>query len=215
MVIDNPHLKNALKYLNVALSSSSDPSGAVFYPDYFRDHFSLNDLTVEGALTAIRIEGPVDSVDQRINKLRSELKISTENVSILEPEQSNLFWEKTQNLSVFNQTNDNLLRVVVPPSRTFELIQKLKKYEINYFIDWGGNLIWLSISKLSSKSLKEIGSIIKETEGYFIVIKIEKHLKAQVDIFVSDPIKYKISEKIKTSFDPRRIFNPGKMYTGI
>ncbi len=215
MVIDNPHLKNALKYLNVALSSSSDPSGAVFYPDYFRDHFSLNDLTVEGALTAIRIEGPVDSVDQRINKLKSELKISTENVSILEPEQSNLFWEKTQNLSVFNQTNDNLLRVVVPPSRTFELIQKLKKYEINYFIDWGGNLIWLSISKLSSKSLKEIGSIIKETEGYFIVIKIEKHLKAQVDIFVSDPIKYKISEKIKTSFDPRRILNPGKMYTGI
>ena len=39
IVIDNPHLKNALKYLNVALSSSSDPSGAVFYPDYFRDHF--------------------------------------------------------------------------------------------------------------------------------------------------------------------------------
>ena len=47
------------------------------------------------------------------------------------------------------------------------------------------------------------------------IIKIEKHLKAQVDIFVSDPIKYKISEKIKTSFDPRRILNPGKMYTGI
>ena len=147
--------------------------------------------------------------------MRSELKISTENVSILDPEQSNLFWEKTQNLSVFNQTNDNLIRVVVPPSRTFELIQKLKKYEINYFIDWGGNLIWLAVSKLSSKSLKEIGSIIKEAEGYFIIIKIEKLLKAQVDIFVSDPIKYKISEKIKTSFDPRRILNPGKMYTGI
>ena len=31
IVIDNPHLKNALKYLNVALSSSSDPSGAVFF----------------------------------------------------------------------------------------------------------------------------------------------------------------------------------------
>ena len=91
----------------------------------------------------------------------------------------------------------------------------LCSYEINYFIDWGGNLIWLTISKLSSKSLKEIGSIIKEAEGYFIIIKIEKHLKAQVDIFVSDPIKYKISEKIKTSFDPRRILNPGKMYTGI
>tara|TARA_B100001057_G_C22841795_1_gene947389 strand:- start:1545 stop:2804 length:1260 start_codon:yes stop_codon:yes gene_type:complete len=215
IVIDNPHLKNALNYLNVALSSSSDPSGAVFYPDYFREHFSLNDLTAEGALTAIRIEGPVDSVDQRIDYLRTELKLGTENISILDPEQSSLFWEKTQNLSVFSNTNSNLIRVIVPPSSTFELIQKLKKYEINYFIDWGGNLIWAELRKLNFKSLKEIGKIIRELEGYFTVIKIEKHLKAQVDIFVSDPIKYKISEKIKSSFDPKRILNPGKMYTGI
>ena len=103
----------------------------------------------------------------------------------------------------------------MPPSSTFELIQKLKKYEINYFIDWGGNLIWAELRKLNFKSLKEIGKIIRELEGYFTVIKIEKHLKAQVDIFVSDPIKYKISEKIKSSFDPKRILNPGKMYTGI
>ena len=30
-----------------------------------------------------------------------------------------------------------------------------------------------------------------------------------------NPLKYKISEKIKKSFDPKRIFNPGKMYSGI
>ena len=39
--------------------------------------------------------------------------------------------------------------------------------------------------------------------------------KASADIFTIDPIKYKISEKIKKSFDPKRIFNPGKMYSGI
>ena len=36
-----------------------------------------------------------------------------------------------------------------------------------------------------------------------------------IDIFKLDPIKYKISEKLKQSFDPNRIFNPGKMYSGI
>ena len=40
-------------------------------------------------------------------------------------------------------------------------------------------------------------------------------MKAAADIFTIDAIKYKISEKIKKSFDPKRIFNPGKMYTGI
>ena len=45
--------------------------------------------------------------------------------------------------------------------------------------------------------------------------KREDDLKASADIFTIDPIKYKISEKIKKSFDPKRIFNPGKMYSGI
>ena len=45
LVIDNPHLRKALDYLSFALSSSSDPSGGVFYPDYFGKNFILNDLT--------------------------------------------------------------------------------------------------------------------------------------------------------------------------
>ena len=57
--------------------------------------------------------------------------------------------------------------------------------------------------------------IVKKHQGYITLIKIEDDLKASADIFTIDPIKYKISEKIKRSFDPKRIFNPGKMYTGI
>ena len=64
-----------------------------------------------------------------------------------------------------------------------------------------------------------IGSIVKISAEAFrsssTLIKIEDDLKASADIFTIDPIKYKISEKIKRSFDPKRIFNPGKMYTGI
>ena len=51
--------------------------------------------------------------------------------------------------------------------------------------------------------------------GYLTAIKIEEDIKASVDIFTIDPIKYKISEKIKKSFDSKRILNPGKMYSGI
>ena len=39
LVIDNPHIKKALEYLNLALSSSSDCSGGVFYPEIFRNYF--------------------------------------------------------------------------------------------------------------------------------------------------------------------------------
>ena len=215
LVIKNPHLKKALGYLGTALSSSTDPSGGVFYPDYFGKNFILNDLTHDGGLTAIRIEGPINSVDQRIERLSKELDLLSQEISVLDNEQSNIFWNRTKNLEVFKNLKKNLIRIVVPISETLQVIQKIKKDEVSFFIDWGGSLIWMAFDQINSKILKEIKETVKIHQGYFTIIKIEEDLKASADIFTIDPIKYKISEKIKKSFDPKRIFNPGKMYTGI
>ena len=215
LVIKNPHLKKALGYLGKALSSSTDPSGGVFYPDYFGKNFILNDLTHEGGLTAIRIEGPINSVDQRIERLSKELSLLIEERAVLDNEQSNIFWNRTKNLEVFKNLKSNLLRIVVPISESLQVIQKIKNEQVNYFIDWGGSLIWMAIDEINNKILKEIQEIVRKHQGYLTIIKIEEDLKASADVFTIDPIKYKISEKIKRSFDPKRIFNPGKMYTGI
>ena len=75
--------------------------------------------------------------------------------------------------------------------------------------------IVVAIGKATWHLVKQIRDIVKKHQGYITLIKIEDDLKASADIFTIDPIKYKISEKIKRSFDPKRIFNPGKMYTGI
>ena len=215
MVIKNPHLLKALDYLNTSLSSSSDPSGGVFYPEYFSNHFTFNDLTHDGPFTAIRIEGPNESVDHRINNLCKELELNVDETLVLENEQSKILWEKTRTLEVFSKMKNNLLRIVVPPSETFEVIKKIRSLEPKYFIDWGGSLIWLQLDKITTKILNDIRKIVSNANGYLTVIKIEEDLKASVDIFSVDPIKYKISEKLKKSFDPKRILNPGKMYSGI
>ena len=215
LVIENQHLKKGLEYLTTSLASSSDPSGAVFYPEYFRSQFTLNDLTTEGPITAIRIEGSKLSIDERIKQLLNELVINKKEVSILDSEQSNIFWENTRCLKVFTNLKNNLLRIIVPASETFDLINKLKPYNIKYFIDWGGSLVWLQLDELNLDTLKEIKFIVKTLGGYLTVIKVEESLKASIDIFTIDDLKYKIYEKIKKSFDPKRILNPGKMYTGI
>ncbi len=150
-----------------------------------------------------------------MNRLSKELSLLDQEISILDNEQSNIFWNRTKNLEVFKSLKSNLLRVVLPISETLQVIQKLKNYEIKYFIDWGGSLIWASFDQLNTKILSEIKDIVKKHQGYVTLIKVEEDLKASADIFTIDPIKYKISEKIKRSFDPKRIFNPGKMYTGI
>jgi len=215
LIINNPHIKKAIEYLGTALSSSSDPSGGVFYPEQFDQSFTFNDLTHKGALTALRIEGPSNSVDHRIKNLSTELGLLKNEYSILESVQTKIFWNKTKNLEIFSNSKKNLIRIVVPISETLSVLQKLKPYEINYFLDWGGSLIWVEIEKISLKILREIKDITQQHSGYFTIIKLEDDLKASADIFTIDPIKYKISEKIKKSFDPKRIFNPGKMYSGI
>ena len=215
LIINNPHIKKAIEYLGTALSSPSDPSGGVFYPEQFDQSFTFNDLTHKGALTAIRIEGPSNSVDHRIKNLSAELGLLENEYSILESVQTKIFWNKTKNLEIFSNSKKNLLRIVVPISETLSVLQKMKPYEINYFLDWGGSLIWVELEKISLKILREIKDITQQHSGYFTIIKVEEDLKASADVFTIDPIKYKISEKIKKSFDPKRIFNPGKMYSGI
>ena len=108
-----------------------------------------------------------------------------------------------------------MLRIIIPGSEAFELINKLKGYNVKYFIDWGGNLAWVELDQLNSVILKDIRNIVKSLDGYLTVVKADESLKSSIDIFTIDDVKYKISEKIKKSFDPKRILNPGKMYTGI
>ena len=61
-----------MEYLGISLSSSSDVSGGVFYPEYFSNQFFLNDLTNKGPITAIRIEGATSSIEKRLENLKKE-----------------------------------------------------------------------------------------------------------------------------------------------
>ena len=64
--------------------------------------------------------------------------------------------------------------------------------------------------------------IVRENRNYFIKTstKTNGELKSndfdyEETTFTIDETRLLISEKIKKSFDPKRIFNPGKMYRGI
>ena len=76
-------------------------------------------------------------------------------------------------------------------------------------------MIWLELDYLSNQKIDQIRERILDTNGYLTVIKSPESIKLSSEIFTIDPIKFKISQNIKKSFDPKRIFNPGKMYTGI
>ena len=204
-------------------SSSSEVSGAAYIPDEPQDEnykhnkervFRFNDLDSKGSFLALRVEGDKVSINERIKALKKELRFDKLNTSILDVYQSLPFWKKINNLELFAETKNNLLRAVIPPSKGNELMQKLgNKYK--YYIDWCGSLYWIEVQSKKNMKIVEIKKLIKELGGYLTIIKTSPDYDYEETIFTVDDTRLLISEKIKKSFDPKRVFNPGKMYRGI
>ena len=204
-------------------SSSSEISAAIYIPDEPKNKnynlnkemiFKFNDLKHKGSFLALRLEGNKTSIDERIKELIKELELNKLNTSILDVYQSTPFWKKVNNLELFSQTKNNLVRVVIPPSNGIKLMKHLgDKYK--YYIDWCGALYWIEIQSKKIKKIVEIKKIVREFGGYLTIIKTSLDYDYEESIFTVDNTRLLISEKIKKSFDPKRIFNPGKMYRGI
>ena len=110
-------------------------------------------LNIEGSLTAIRIEGSKNSIDQRIKNLINELKIIISDISILETYQSEIFWNKVKNLEFFSSSKNSILRIVIPPSECVQLVYQLSN-KFKYFLDWGGALMWMEAFELSEEMFR-------------------------------------------------------------
>ena len=223
LIIHNQNIESATHFLDKAISSSNDISGATFLPIEpkvpgcvmnIEQTFKLNDLKHKGSLTAIRIEGSKNSIDQRIKNLINELKIMDLNKSILETYQSEIFWNKVKNLESFSSSNNSILRIVIPPSECVKLVYQLSnKYK--YYLDWGGALMWMEAFELSEEMFESIRKKVVKLGGYVTMIKNSDYLPYVEDVFTISRDRFNISQNIKKRFDPKRILNPGKMYTGI
>ena len=204
-------------------SSSSEVSGAVYVPEEPKDDsynqnkemlFKFNDLKFQGSFLALRIEGDKLSIEERIKVLTMELELQNLNTSILDVHQSVPLWKKINSLELFGNTRNNLLRAVIPPSKGNELIQKIGN-KFKYYIDWCGSLYWIEVKSNKNSKIIEIKKLIIELGGYLTIVKKSNEFDYEETIFTIDETRLLISEKIKKSFDPKRIFNPGKMYRGI
>ena len=204
-------------------SSSSEVSGAVYVPEEPKDDsynqnkemlFKFNDLKFQGSFLALRIEGDKLSIEERIKVLTMELELQNLNTSILDVHQSVPLWKKINSLELFENTKNNLLRAVIPPSKGNELIQKIGN-KFKYYIDWCGSLYWIEVKSNKNSKITEIKKLIIELGGYLTIVKKSNEFDYEETIFTVDETRLLISEKIKKSFDPKRIFNPGKMYRGI
>jgi len=215
--------KTVFELFNQMSSSSSEISGAVYIPlepneDDFQKNrdvvFKFNDLKYEGSFLAIRVEGDKISIDEKIKALTQELNLEKYKTTILDVYQSVPFWKKINNLELFSKTKNNLIRLVITPSNGVKMMQFLGN-KFKYYIDWCGSLFWVEVPAKKNMKIKELKKISQDYGGYLTIVKTSDEYDYEETLFTINDVRLLISEKIKKSFDPKRIFNPGKMYRGI
>ena len=82
-------------------------------------------------------------------------------------------------------------------------------------MDWGGALIWVEAYNLTEEIFDSIRKKVVKHGGYISMIKTSDYLPFVEEVFTINRNRFNLSQNIKKSFDPKRILNPGKMYTGI
>ena len=223
LVVYSDNNKVISDLFNKLLGSSNEISGGVYIPVELNNKnykkniekiFKFNNLKSDKSFLAVRIEGSKKSINERIQGISQELQINKMNTSILDFYQSKLFWEKINNLELFSETKNNLLRAVIPPATSLDLMKYLKN-DFKYYIDWCGSLFWIEVLEEENIQIKAIKETIINLGGYLTIVKKSESLSSDINLFTINDTRLLLSQKIKESFDPKKLLNPGKMYRDL
>ena len=143
--------------------------------------------------------------------------------TILEIYQSDLFWKISANLECFNNSQKIVAKISLPPTETTGFISQFCEDEImginnKYFVEWAGGLIFLEIGNEdpSYLILEKMKKFCKEKSGHITIMKADNTFRTSGFFLSSSDENIKIlASKVKLSFDPKSILNPGKIYAGI
>jgi glycolate oxidase FAD binding subunit len=170
IVIDVNDNKVIYDLFDKIAGSSSEVSGAAFVPEEPKDEnylenrdkiFKFNDLDFKGSFLAFRVEGDKVSINEKIKSLTKELQLNTFKTFLLDTYQSEPFWKKINNLELFENTKNNLMRIVIEPSNGSKMMKYLGN-KFKYYIDWCGSLFWVEgTSKKKILRLKKLRKLLK------------------------------------------------------
>ncbi len=207
----------AVEVLCAAMGTPFEVSGAVHLQPALAARLWHQGLKRQGqAITALRIENFTKSVSYRIGRLKEHLKAYGE-IHDMDDENSAAFWGELRQLSVLQGSDAPVWRISTPPSAGPKVVAAISAYmECRAFYDWSGGLVWAEVLPTTDAGAADIRRVIATHGGHATLIRAEPQVRAAVEVF--QPLEAgldRLSRKLKASFDPAGILNPGRMYANF
>ncbi len=190
--------RDAVRAMSVAMQSSCEVSGAAHVPD----------------MTFLRIEGIAESVVYRRDRLARLLGEFGRGES-LDAEASQEQWRSIRDVEPLDGSERVVWRLSVAPSEAPEVTARIAaEIDARWFYDWAGGLIWLDVPSTEDGGEAIVrGAIVK---GHATLVRAPDAVRRGVDVFQPQlPPLAALSARVKSSFDPAGILNPGRMYRGV
>ncbi len=194
-----------------AMAQPLEVSGAAHLPESVGRRF-IGGALPEGAATVLRLEGLVASVALRAEKLAAALARFGP-VATLDIDQTKALWAEIRDVKPYaDGTMRPLWRVSVAPSAGHQLVAALRlQTGVDAFYDWQGGLVWLRMeadpeAELLRRFIRAVGG------GHATLLRAGEGERARIPAFEPQaPAVAQLAERLRASFDPSRIFNPGRM----
>ncbi len=212
----------AVRAMTAALQSAHDVSGAAHLPAALAARSSVSYVSGAGkSVTALRLEGTPGSVAWRCAELTKQMA-DFGAVEELHSMNSATLWRELRDVSFLVEPRDRpVWRLSVPPQAGPSVAAAIAKViDASWFMDWGGGLIWLSGAPGSADAgagvVRDAVFGTVGADGHATLYRAPADLRASVAVFQPQPPALAaLTERVKDSFDPKRILNPGRMYAGV
>ena len=178
----------------------------------------LDGLSMSGAVTAFRLEGFAPSVRHRKETLIALLK-SFGPLEQLDERGSQALWLGVRDAKPFWHGTPSgewpLWRISTTPSRSHALTAALGS-NAQWFYDWGGGLVWVAVPHSDDAGSASIRRAMAAIGGHATLVRAPAAMRAAVDVFEpQSPAVAAVSKRVKESFDPKGVLNPGRMWAGV
>jgi glycolate oxidase FAD binding subunit len=202
----------AVRAMRHALASAHDVSAAAYLPAG-----SVPAPMAMVGIAALRLEGPEPSVAYRRGRLLAELGADCES-AVLDGAASVAFWRAVRDAEPFAAPADRAVwRVSAAPSRGAEIGEAIARHlDALWYLDWGGGLVWVAVSGAEDGGAALIRAAIRGADGHgtghATLIRGAAALRRAVPVFEPQPPALAaLAARVKDSFDPRHILNPGRI----
>src|SRR5262249_44028390 len=133
------------------------------------------------------------------------------------------FWTAVRDVIPFAADRPNLederplWRVSTAPSRGAELAATIAKAaQAQMFYDWAGGLIWVALGASDDAGAALVRRAVAATGGHATLIRAPASVRAAIDVFApQDGAVAALTKRVKESFDPKGVLNPGRMWAGV